>query len=202
MKPTLRVVQWTTGKTGGGLRCMARHLSSSSSVVTHSTEKVGQDAGELAASNRSASSPPTTSTRSSGLGTRLRRVYAVPALTSTTSFASSSPGINVVTTMYNLAAEPATATTCTADRSRRGTWRCLVVREWHLSRPRPEHGGPGVDAMCTHVERITLLESVDMRGYANEQMYRGMGIDRDLERSRSSGPDRAGVPLVPATRSR
>ena len=34
-------------------------------------------------------------------------------------------------------------------------------------------------AVCSHVERITLLESVDLRGYANEPMYRGMGIDRD-----------------------
>jgi 2,4-diaminopentanoate dehydrogenase len=26
---------------------------------------------------------------------------------------------------------------------------------------------------------LTMLESVDLRGYANEPMYRAMGIDRD-----------------------
>jgi hypothetical protein len=34
-------------------------------------------------------------------------------------------------------------------------------------------------AVCSRIERITMLESVDLRGYANEPMYRAMGIDRD-----------------------
>jgi hypothetical protein len=34
-------------------------------------------------------------------------------------------------------------------------------------------------AVSSRIERITMLESVDLRGYANESMYRAMGIDRD-----------------------
>jgi hypothetical protein len=34
-------------------------------------------------------------------------------------------------------------------------------------------------AVSSHIERITMLESVDLRGYENEPMYRAMGIDRD-----------------------
>jgi hypothetical protein len=34
-------------------------------------------------------------------------------------------------------------------------------------------------AVSSHIERITKLESVDLRGYENEPMYRAMGIDRD-----------------------
>lgn len=34
-------------------------------------------------------------------------------------------------------------------------------------------------AVSTRIERVTMLESVDLRGYANEPMYRAMGIDRD-----------------------
>jgi hypothetical protein len=33
--------------------------------------------------------------------------------------------------------------------------------------------------VSSHIERIAMLESVDLRGYANEAMYRAMGIDRD-----------------------
>jgi len=34
-------------------------------------------------------------------------------------------------------------------------------------------------AVSRSIERISMLESVDLRGYANEQMHRAMGIDRD-----------------------
>ena len=34
-------------------------------------------------------------------------------------------------------------------------------------------------AVSSRIERITMLESVDLRGYENEPMYRAMGIDRD-----------------------
>jgi 2,4-diaminopentanoate dehydrogenase len=36
-------------------------------------------------------------------------------------------------------------------------------------------------AMCTRVDCISVLESLDMSGYANEQMFRAMGIDRALD---------------------
>ena len=34
-------------------------------------------------------------------------------------------------------------------------------------------------AVSSRIERITMLKSVDLRGYANEPIYRAMGIDRD-----------------------
>ena len=34
-------------------------------------------------------------------------------------------------------------------------------------------------AVSSRIERITMLESVDLRGYENEPMYRAMGIDRE-----------------------
>jgi hypothetical protein len=36
-------------------------------------------------------------------------------------------------------------------------------------------------AMCARIDCVSVLESVDMAGYANEQMFRAMGIDRELD---------------------
>ena len=36
-------------------------------------------------------------------------------------------------------------------------------------------------AMCSRIDCISVLESLDMSGYANEQMFRAMGIDRALD---------------------
>ena len=41
-------------------------------------------------------------------------------------------------------------------------------------------------AMCSRVERLSVLESLDIVGYANEQMFRAQGFDLD--------PDRPGGP--------
>jgi hypothetical protein len=35
--------------------------------------------------------------------------------------------------------------------------------------------------MCTRIECVSVLESLDMSGYANEKMFRAMGIDRALD---------------------
>jgi hypothetical protein len=35
--------------------------------------------------------------------------------------------------------------------------------------------------MCTRIDCVSVLESLDMSGYANEQMFRAMGIDRALD---------------------
>jgi hypothetical protein len=37
--------------------------------------------------------------------------------------------------------------------------------------------GLAASAMCARIDRITVLESLDMSGYANEKMFRSMGID-------------------------
>ena len=36
-------------------------------------------------------------------------------------------------------------------------------------------------AMCRRIDRLSVLESLDVKGYANEQMFRAMGFDADPE---------------------
>jgi hypothetical protein len=37
--------------------------------------------------------------------------------------------------------------------------------------------GLAASAMCTRIDHLSVLESLDMSGYANEKMFRAMGID-------------------------
>jgi hypothetical protein len=37
--------------------------------------------------------------------------------------------------------------------------------------------GLAASAMCARIDRLAVLESLDMSGYANEKMFRAMGID-------------------------
>jgi hypothetical protein len=42
-------------------------------------------------------------------------------------------------------------------------------------------------AMCTRIEQVAVLESLDMQGYGNEQMFRAMGIDREPDDPEAPG---------------
>jgi hypothetical protein len=85
-------------------------------------------------------------------------------------------GINVVTTMYMLAGRgygDDVAARIEAAASRGGA-------SLYASGVYPGHApmvGLAASAMCARVDRITVLESLDMSGYANEKMFRAMGID-------------------------
>ena len=89
-------------------------------------------------------------------------------------------GINVVSTMYMLSgsgygAEPSERITRACERGASSLYASGVY---------PGHApmvALAASAMCRKVERLTILESLDMSGYANENMFRAMGIDLEVD---------------------
>ena len=174
-----RVVQWTTGKTGAAAvrGVVANPLLELIGCYAWSGEKVGRDIGELCGLE--------------SLG--ILATDDVDALLSLEPdcvvYTPYRPDIdhvvrileascNVVTTMYNLAGSGYgdDVHERIADAAARGG------ASLYASGIYPGHVpmmALASTAVCSHIERITLLESVDLRGYANEPMYRAMGIDRD-----------------------
>jgi 2,4-diaminopentanoate dehydrogenase len=176
-----RVVQWTTGKTGGAaVRGMAGHPALELvGCYAYSPEKVGQDAGVLAGIEP--------------LGViATDDVDALLALApDCVSYMPFRPdfdhvvrilesGINLVTTMYMLAGSGYgdDVHARIEDAIARGS------SSLYASGIYPGHANMvalAASAMCTRVDCISVLESLDMSGYANEQMFRAMGIDRALD---------------------
>jgi 2,4-diaminopentanoate dehydrogenase len=177
----LRVVQWTTGKTGSAaVRSLARHpILELVGCYAWSPEKVGKDVGELC-------------------GIPAIRVVATDDIEALiglgpdcVSYMPYRPdfdhlerilesGINVVSTMYMLAGsgygEDATARI--ADAALRGG------SSLYASGVYPGHApmvALAASAMCARIDRISVLESLDMSGYANEKMFRSMGIGLEID---------------------
>ena len=89
-------------------------------------------------------------------------------------------GINLVTTMYMLAGRGYgdDVHERIKDAAARGQ------SSLYASGIYPGHANMvalAASAMCTRIDCISVLESLDMSGYANEQMFRAMGIDRALD---------------------
>jgi len=87
-------------------------------------------------------------------------------------------GVNVVTTMYMLAGVGygADVARLLHDACLRGT------SSLYASGVYPGHVpmvALATSAMCRRIDRISVLESLDVSGYANEQMFRAMGFDLD-----------------------
>jgi hypothetical protein len=85
-------------------------------------------------------------------------------------------GINLVSTMYMLSGSGygEDAQRRIADAARRGG------ASLYSSGIYPGHApmvALATSAMCMRIDRISVLESLDMSGYANERMFRAMGID-------------------------
>jgi hypothetical protein len=176
MADRLRVIQWTTGKTGSAaVRALATHPTLELvGCYAYAPEKVGRDVGELC-----------------GVGPiGVRATDDVDALLALEPDCVSympyrpdfghlelilSSGTNVVTTMYMLAgtgygAEP---TARIAGAARRGG------SSLYASGVYPGHASMvalAASAMCARIDRISVLESLDMSGYANAEMFRSMGI--------------------------
>ena len=177
MSRRLRVVQWTTGKTGSAaVRGMAGHpVLDLVGCYAFSADKVGRDVGELCGIV--------------ALGiTATDDVEALLALQpDCVSYMAYRPnfdhlerilesGANVVTTMYMMAgigygevADPPAA-------------RCLPARRLVALQPGiyPGHApmvALAASAMCSRIDRFSVLESLDIVGYANEQMFRAQGFD-------------------------
>jgi hypothetical protein len=171
------VVQWTTGKTGSAaVRALAGHPRFELvGCYAYSPEKVGQDVGVLCGIEP--------------LGVLATDdVDALVALRpDCVVYTAYRPdfdhldrilgaGINVVTTMYMLAGRgygDDVQERLDAAARRGGS-------SLYASGVYPGHApmvGLAASAMCSRIDRITVLESLDMSGYANEKMFRSMGID-------------------------
>jgi 2,4-diaminopentanoate dehydrogenase len=198
----LRVVQWTTGKTGSAAaRGMIGHpVLDLVGCYAYSGEKVGRDVGELCgldpvgvrATDDVEALLALEPDCVSYMPYRPNFDHLVPILES---------GANVVTTMYMLSG------------SGYGEEPTARIREAALAGGSSLYSSgiyPGhapmvalaASAMCRRIDRISVLESLDISGYANEQMFRAQGFDLEpddpeapqlVERSCGSFKDQIGV---------
>ena len=181
MTETFRVVQWTTGKTGSAaVRAMVGHpVLELVGCFAHSSDKVGRDVGDLCGIDP--------------IGIAATDdIDALLALTpDCVTYMPYRPdfdhlerileaGVNVVTTMYMLAGRgygDDVKERLEAAALRGGA-------SLYASGVYPGHApmvGLAASAMCSRIDRISVLESLDMSGYANEKMFRAMGIDLELD---------------------
>ncbi len=179
MTAALRVVQWTTGKTGSAaVRAMVDHpILRVVGCYAWSEEKVGRDVGELCGVD------PIGVTATDDIDALLAlRPDCVtympyrPDVDHVVRILES--GANVVTTLYMLAGSGYGADV--ADRIGEAA-RCGGA-SLYASGIYPGHAAMvalATSAMCRRIERLSLLESLDMSGYANEKMFRAMGIDSE-----------------------
>jgi len=175
----LRVAQWTTGKTGrAAVRAMVNHPAIEIvGCYAWSADKVGHDVGELCRID------PIGVTATDDIDALLALrpdcvVYTPyrPDIDHVVRILET--GTNVVTSMYQLTGGGygEDAQSRILDAARRGK------TSLYASGTYPGHVpmvALAATAVCSHIERITLLESVDLTAYENEPMYRAMGIDRD-----------------------
>lgn len=177
MSRRLRVVQWTTGKTGSAaVQGMADHpVLDLVGCYAFSPDKVGRDVGELCGIGR--------------LGiTATDDVEALLALDpDCVCYMAYRPnfdhlerilesGANVVSTMYMMAGTGygEAATHRLRDACLRGG------SSLYASGIYPGHApmvALAASAMCSRIERLSVLESLDVHEYANEQMFRAQGFD-------------------------
>jgi hypothetical protein len=185
MSRRLRVVQWTTGKTGSAaVRGMAGHpVLDLVGCYAYSPGKVGRDVGELCGI--------------APLGiTATDDVDALLALEpDCVCYMAYRPnfdhlvrilesGANVVTTMYMLSGggygeEPTRAIREAALRGGASLYSSGIY---------PGHApmvALAASAMCQRIDRISVLESLDISGYANEQMFRAQGFDLEPDDPRA-----------------
>jgi hypothetical protein len=178
---TFRVVQWTTGKTGrAAVRGMIGHpVLELVGCYAYSPEKVGEDVGVLAglepigirATDDVAALLALEPDCVSYMPFRPDFDHVVRILES---------GINLVTTMYMLSGRGYgdDVHARIVDAAARGQ------SSLYASGIYPGHANMvalAASAMCRRIDCISVLESLDMSGYANEQMFRAMGIDRSLD---------------------
>lgn len=184
----LRVVQWTTGKTGSAaVRGTVDHpVLELVGCYAWSPDKVGRDVGELCGVG------PIGVTATDDIDALLALepdcvVYTPfrPNFDHVVRILES--GANVVTTMYMLSGrgygeEP---TARIRDACLRGG------TSLYSSGIYPGHApmvALAVSAMSQRIDRISVLESLDIQGYTNEQMFRAQGFDLE--------PDDPQAPLL------
>ena len=182
----LRVVQWTTGKTGAAaVRGMAGHpVLDLVGCYAYSPDKVGHDVGELCGID------PLGITATDDIDALLS---LEPDCVSYMPYRPDfdhlvrilESGSNVVTTMYMLSGsgygeEPTRAIREAALEGRASLYSSGIY---------PGHApmlALAASAMCRRIDRLSVLESLDISDYANEQMFRAMGFDLTTEDPRAS----------------
>jgi hypothetical protein len=175
-----RVVQWTTGKTGTeAVRGIVDHPALELvGCYAYSAEKVGQDVGALCGlAPLGIDSTDDVDELLALAPDCVSYMPYRPDFDHVTRILES--GVNIVTTMYRLAGngygdDVLEAIEGAAQRGQSSLYATGVY---------PGHApnvGLAASAMCRRIDRISVLESLDIRGYRNEQMFRAMGIDREV----------------------
>jgi hypothetical protein len=173
------VVQWTTGRTGReAVRGVVGHPDLELvGCFAWSREKVGRDVGELC--GLAPLGLAATDDVDALLAMEPDCVVYTPYRPDFDHVVRIlETGINVVTTLYQLAGSGYgdDVVSRVRDAAARGG------ASLYASGIYPGHVpmlALAATAVSSHIERIRMLESVEMSGYANEAMFRAMGIDRD-----------------------
>jgi 2,4-diaminopentanoate dehydrogenase len=177
----LRVVQWTTGKTGSAaIRGILGHPRLDLvGCYAYSPEKVGQDAGVLAGLDPIGVAATDDIEALLTLGPDCVSYMAYrPNVHHLTRILQA--GVNIVTTMYMLAGDGygADVRTQLEDAAIQGKSSLYATGIY------PGHApmvALAASAMCSRIDRLSVLESLDMSAYANEQMFRAMSIDLPID---------------------
>jgi hypothetical protein len=173
----LTVVQWTTGKTGAAaVRGMVGHpVLALVGCYAYSPGKVGRDVGELCGLGRLGVTA--TDDVEALLTLRPDCVSYMPYRPNFDHLVRIlESGANVVTTMFMLSGggygdEPTARLRDAALRGGASLYSGGIY---------PGHApmvALATSAMCRRIDRISVLESLDISGYANEQMFRAQGFD-------------------------
>jgi 2,4-diaminopentanoate dehydrogenase len=185
MRRRLKVVQWTTGKTGSAaVRGMAGHpVLDLVGCYAYSPDKVGRDVGELCGI------APLGVTATDDIGALLAlEPDCVSYMPYRPNFGHLvrilESGVNVVTTMYMLSGTGygEEATRAVREAALRGG------ASLYSSGIYPGHApmvALAASAMCRRIDQISVLESLDISGYANEQMFRAQGFDLEPDDPRA-----------------
>jgi hypothetical protein len=177
----IRVVQWTTGKTGSAaVRGMVGHpVLELVGCYAYSAEKVGRDVGELCGIDPIGIAA--TDDVDALLALKPDCVTYMPYRPDFDHVVRIlESGANVVSTMYMLSGRGYgdDVKARLADAAERGG------SSLYTSGVYPGHApmvALAVSAMCARIDRISVLESLDISGYDNEKMYRAMGFDREVD---------------------
>jgi hypothetical protein len=177
MSERLKVIQWTTGKTGNAaVRGIIDHPRLELvGCYAYSADKVGRDVGELCGMD------PVGVIATDDIDALLA---LEPDCVSYMPYRPDidhlerilGAGVNVVTTMYMLAGSG-----YGEDATRRVREAAVAGgSSLYASGIYPGHTPAvalAVSAMCRRIDTLSVLESLDCQGYANEQMFRAMGFD-------------------------
>jgi hypothetical protein len=183
----MKVIIWTSGMTArAGAKGVLNHPDLELvGMYAHSREKVGRDAGELIGVEPLGLAATDDVDALLALGADC--VFYAPFRPNIDHVERIlSAGINIVSPMYKLAGggygEEAQARIAAACEKGRATLYSSGLYPGNVNLIALAASG-----MMRRIDKISILESVDFSGYANEAMYRAMGMDLELDDPRAMG---------------